>query len=49
MSVDEIQQISTITELRDNVVVLLVFKNLVQFDDVGVIQFLEDLELIDKA
>lgn len=49
VSIDEIQQVSAITELGDHIVVFLIFKNLVKFDDVGMIQFLEYLELVNEA
>jgi hypothetical protein len=42
---DEVKELSTITDFSDQVNGLLGFIDFVEFDDVGVVEFLEDLDL----
>ena len=45
---DPIKQLPTATVLRDNVIVLLVLKQLIDIDDIGMVQVLQDTDLCEE-
>lgn len=45
---DFVEEFTTLADLSDKVVALLIFEELVHFDDIGVINFLQNIDLVEK-